>query len=278
MPTLSNAHVDARAAAVARIGLGVGLLLTTVETYRVLWQVADGSAVAMPWVSGLPAPTVALVLGHTLLSVLCAAGVLLGFRLPWTAAASALLAGVVMVWEQQTYSSHRTLFVLLAVYLAFSRADATWAVRPRVRAGSVPFWPLALMLSQVSVCYLFGALSKVNPVFLSGGVLEHAMWLHVPDALMGGLPLLTVLAELFIAVGLWVPRLRVVAVLVGAGLHLSIVATMTEAMPLAAFAVVCLSLYPLFLLRPVFTSTNPARPAASPAATAVAATPVPLTR
>lgn len=254
-----TARIDARPLAVARIGVGVALLLLSVETHDILSQVAQGSAVAMPWLAGLPHWSPLLVAAYVGASALCAVGVLVGYRLPWTATASAVLSGVLMVWEQQTYSAHRTLFVLLCVYLAFSRADAAWAVRGR-RAESVPFWPVLLMLSQVSVCYLFGALSKLNPTFLSGAVLEQSLWLPLPQTLLAVLPLLVVVCEVFIALGLWLPRLRLLAALTGLGLHVSIVATMEQPMPLMAFAAACLGTYPLFLLRP-----GTAQPAGGPA-------------
>lgn len=62
--------------------------------------------------------------------------------------------------------------------------------------------------------------------------------------------LLVIATELFIAIGIWFPRTRMLALVTGVGLHVSIVALMHERLPLITFAVVCLSLYPLIATAP----------------------------
>ena len=66
-----------------------------------------------------------------------------------------------------------------------------------------------------------------------------------------GLGLATILVELFLAVGLWMRRTRRAACILGRVLHVSIVATMSDqTWPLLSFAITCVSLYALLLVRP----------------------------
>jgi hypothetical protein len=162
------------------------------------------------------------------------------------------------VWDQQTYSSHLVLCTLLLLYLALARSDTRLSLaalhRRRSGAGTpdtVPWWPQLLMLTQVGVVYLFTALSKMNPVFLSGEPLEGWTWFSGPAWLFRALALGTVAAELFLVAGLWVPRVRVLAVLAGVGLHAGIVVGLSDLnVVLLAFALMTTSTYPLFLTRP----------------------------
>jgi hypothetical protein len=194
-----------------------------------------------------------------------------------------VLNAAAMVWEQQTYSAHRTLFVLLCAYFAFSRADAAWSLSHR-RSTTVPWWPVALMLSQVSVCYLFGALSKINPVFLSGAVIDAYGTVPVPAVLLDGVPMLTVVVEMSLAVGLWLPSVRLLAAPLGGALHLSIVmlmgspAVLLMGVPvdLLAFAIACVATYPAFMARPIAQSGVRSRPSLASALLSVRSAPATL--
>ncbi len=107
------------------------------------------------------------------------------------------------------------------------------------------------MLTQVTVLYLFAGLSKINPVFLSGRPLQGWLWLDLPDWIFPALSVATILTELFLAFALWVPKLRVLAVLVGVAFHASIVLGITgPTVSLVAFAAASVSSYWLFLARP----------------------------
>ena len=107
------------------------------------------------------------------------------------------------------------------------------------------------MMSQLSVCYLFAALSKMNLVFISGVPLSIWVWIELPWLFYTVAAMTTVLVELAIAVGLWFPTRRRAAVVLGLGLHVSILVLMKdETMALVAFALTCVSVYPLFLFRP----------------------------
>jgi len=266
MRTLTTARVDPRPLAVARIGVGLATLVTVVEGAVFLARIHAG-LIAVPVFGWWPEPTPPAVLGLLVVGVTAALALTVGLRPRAAAAVSFAVEVVIFCWDQQTYSNHRSLIVLLLAYLIFARSDAVWSVTRRLPRGStVPYWPQFLMMTQLSACYLFAALSKVSIGFLSGQVLAASLSVPLPAPLTAVLSISAVLVEGFIAVALWVPRLRLWAALLGLGLHVSIVAMMTDHIVLAAFASACVPLYPLFLTRPSL------RPADSPAPTGPFAT------
>lgn len=233
------------ALALARIGLGLATILNAYEMHRLLTGLAEGR-LRIPLFEALPAPTHVTVWAVTLLATAAGAALVLG----WRPAAAAGLATAVsvwcLVWDQQTYSNHRILALVLVVLLAFARSDRAWAVRPSAGPPSSP-WVQLLMMTQLSVCYLFAGLSKMNPVFPSGYPFDTWLWLDLPHALDMTIALATIATEVFLAVGLWFARTRVVAVVLGLLLHASIVALMSrDNLTLFAFMLTCTSLYPLF--------------------------------
>jgi hypothetical protein len=212
--------------------------------YRLLGRIASG-AVALPILSWMLAPTSLTVNAYFIMAVAAGLALLLGWHAAAAAGITTVLNVAVFLWDEQTYSSHRLLATLLVAYLAFARSDANWAVR-RVR-GSVRRGPQVLMMTQLSVVYLFASLSKLNAMFLSGAPLSKWLWIALPWWGFTAMAMATVVTEVFIAGGIWIRRYRVGATLVGVLLHLSIVTLMAEqTIPLIAFAVTCLCLYPLF--------------------------------
>ncbi len=170
-----------RALAIARIGLGLATLFNTLEMYKTLSRVVD-TTIAIPFIESLPAPTEAGVWLVTGLGAVAGLALTVG----WYARPAAVLATVVsawiFLWDQQTYSSHRTLALLLIAMLCFTACDRVWALRPRTE-GRTATWAPLLMLTQLSVCYLFAGLSKVNSVFLTGRQFDHWLWLDLPAEL-----------------------------------------------------------------------------------------------
>jgi uncharacterized membrane protein YphA (DoxX/SURF4 family) len=237
-----ESRVPARPVKVVRVCLGMAALITVLELYMLLTRIADGR-LAMPLFEGLPAPSDGVALVFMALSVSAAVFVVAGVATRPASLALASLLTMVLLWEQQAYSSHLLLVILLLCYLAFAHADRG--------AGTVPWWPQLLMMTQASVLYLFAGLSKWNPIFLSGEPMEKWFRWPMPDWVWGPMAVATVVTEVSLAVALWVPRVRWVAVFVGSCLHVSIVvflASMT--LQLVAFALATVPLYGLFLTRP----------------------------
>ena len=110
-------------------------------------------------------------------------------------------------------------------------------------ATSVAYWPQLLIVTQVSVVYLFAALSKMQPNFLSGDALLNFVRWEPSFLVLLTLSVLTPVTELFIAIGLLMNRFRGLAVVAGLALHLSIVVMITPTLPLVAFALLCVPSY-----------------------------------
>lgn len=245
---LTEIKVNSRPVAAARIGLGIALLFITVEMFKVLSGIAEGM-VALPVHEGIPAPTVQAVTAYAVIAVAAGVAVIVGWRTAAAAAVSTALNVWVLLWDQQSHSSERVLVTLLVAYLIFARSDASWSVSRS--GGGVPWWPQLLMMTQVSVCYFFGAVSKVSVHFLSGVPLSQWIWLSFPWWVFTLMALVTVVVELFLAFGLWFQRTRLAAVCLGMGLHTSIMVMLAgQKWVLLGFAVTCLCIYPLFLSRP----------------------------
>lgn len=249
------------AIAIARIGVGLAAGMTVVEGYQQLLRARSGH-LTMPAVAWLPTPTTSGASVLAAMGCVAALGLVIGYRTRLAATLSIFCELAFYVWEMQTYSSHRMLVTLLCTYLLFARSDARWSIRSRQHGAhtEVPYWPQLLMMSQLSACYLFAGLSKVNPVFLHGIVLRESMHWSLPAWMLVGLSLMTVVTEIFLAVALWLRRANRVAVALGCVLHLSIVIMLKEPFPLVAFALACASLYPLFLDRTRGAETPAAAP------------------
>ncbi|NHA00028.1 hypothetical protein G5V59_06870 [Nocardioides sp. W3-2-3] len=99
-----------------------------------------------------------------------------------------------------------------------------------------------LVVAAVSACYLFAGLSKANPEFLSGHLIGSLSPDWVPARLAAWA---TVPAEIGIGLGLWWRRVRRLAPALGVLLHLSIVVLLSAPVVFTAFALLCLTGYPL---------------------------------
>jgi len=253
---LIELQVDPRPVAIARMGIGVATVLMSLEAFEILERISSGR-LAAPVFSEAPAIGLAPLIILTVLQISAGSAVALGWRTEMAAGLSVLLSFVTFLADQQTYSNHRLLVTLLLTYLLFAKAGIAWSIRPAPEARFVPFWPQLLMMTQLSAVYLFSAISKMNPTFASGRPLATWVWISLPWQAYTIAAIMTILVEIVIAIGLWFPATRRVAALLGVGLHLSIVILMDhETLALVAFAVACLSLYPLYLTRPTLTARH----------------------
>jgi hypothetical protein len=247
---LTEIRTDPRPVAVARIGVGFATILNSLEAYDILAAIASGR-LAMPVFEGVPTPTTPALIAYVVLAIAAGVAVMLGWKTAPAALLSVILSVAVFLLDQQTYSSHRVLATIAMACMVFAMAGTAWSVRPAPGRPTVVFWPQLLMITQLSVCYLFSALSKLNFTFISGAGLAEWVWLELPWQYYTIAAVMTVVVELIIAVCMWFPASRRAAALFGLGLHLSIIVLMNnETIPLIGFAVTCVSLYPLFLFRP----------------------------
>ena len=104
--------------------------------------------------------------------------------------------------EQQVYSNHYWLLTLLLALIAFTPADRRLSlIGTRTDDDHAPSAAAMLMLTQLTVCYAFGALSKMNPWWIAGDELRNALRLELAGWMYALLAVAVVVTELFIAVG-----------------------------------------------------------------------------
>lgn len=241
-----DTRVDPRPLALARIGIGTAGLLIVLELRETLTRAAEGRMV-VPVAGHLPAVSTGLITPWTIAGILASVALVAGFGARAAAGALAALVAAALLWDQQTYSSHVVLLMLLCAYLTLTDAGSAWSLDARRRGEHRPvaYWPQLLMHTQISVVYLFAALSKINGNYLSGEPLR--LWMHFtpPLRVAASLALLSILTELFLAAGTWFRITRPAALAAGLGLHVTIVASLSPAVPLLAFALLCVSCYPM---------------------------------
>lgn len=242
---------DTRPVAFARILIGLAAIATTLEGHAHMLRIADGK-LAAPVAGWFPGPAELPLAAMLMVGVMAGLGLMLGCCASGSAALIVGLQVVTLMSDQQTYSNHRILLVLLCSHLIFAKSDAAWSLRARYRGrrASVPAGPQLLMIGAVSSLYLFAGLSKINDIFLSGHVLQTQMTLELPGGLYALLAYATVATEVFLGVGIWFARTRLPAVAVGVALHLSIVVMLGHWFPLTTFALMCVAAYPMILTRP----------------------------
>lgn len=255
MRQLLTQTIDARPLAIGRIILGIASLPLALEWFRPMLKVASGDFMALPVFDGAtPLPSL-VVLTFFGLSLAASAGMILGVagRLP-----SLLLAAVtalVLLADQQIYSNHLLLMLMLATFMGLSGAHKAYTVfdlkrksRRRTRGTLVPYWPAFLIKAQITTLYFWTAVSKINPQYLSGEVVGVNLrdWVPIPESLLPAVSVASIAAEFFLAVALWIPKTRLLGFLVGFGLHLGILVFLTSPAPLIPFAMLMSSGYILF--------------------------------
>lgn len=225
---------------VARVGLGVAAFLKALEFWPLLDRLAaDPRIVPMPL---LPWPRPSIGVAHGLVAVWASLGLTIaaGQAVPIGGPLLAAVLGFVVTLDQQTYANHLYLLALLSLLLGLAHT-------PRHRADA-----LGLLRWQLVVVYAFAAASKINADFLSGAVLAEnlrpSLAARLPGSLLATIAVTAVAAEAFVAWSLMRPAWRTAGAIVGIGLHAAFILTITQTVAMIAFALICLSLYPLYWL------------------------------
>lgn len=253
-----SARVRPQAAGVARVAVGAAAILKTVERAPILERLSDPAVLHVPYFAGQP--SVSSVPSELVLAawVLLATAFMLGLATRLSGSALAILLTAVLLSDQQLYSNHLYLLILLVGLLTMADSGSSLSL-DAVRGGTrqvIPVWPLTLIRLQVSIVYLFAGLSKVNAGYLSGSVIAVSLrdegLLAIPAEwrtfeLMAAAALVSIMVELGLSIGLWLPRWRRTAFLAGLGLHVGIAVWLDPTLPLIVFAFIALSPYVLFL-------------------------------
>jgi hypothetical protein len=204
----------------------------------------------LSFIDGFPRllPTAAafwFLIGVTVLSFLAALRMSSGSRR--AALWLTLLYGGALVSDALMYATNLYLLVLLlgvCCLAPLKAASVSWPTWPP--------WPRRIGQLTVSAVYLGAGLSKLDPEFLSGRVLEAVLYFdsyyprligwHMPTGFRV-LSWLTALTELGLAFALWHPRTVRYAVIVGLVFHCAI----APLIPVRIFSHLMMASYVLFL-------------------------------
>jgi hypothetical protein len=249
----TNATFPAGPLALTRIGVAAAALVKCWIIAPILIGLSAADALRVPamW-SAYPPRTVIFLL----IAVWVAAALGLGLGLAPRVSAAVLAGCVVTTFllDQQLYSNNLYLLGLLVFLLALADSGAAWIIRGRRRRERVPAFPVFLLLAILPIVYGFAGLSKINPQWLSGGIVLGSLrdgFLALPAGLrtvevMRGIAAITIVAEVVVALGLLVPRTRRIALAGGLALHAGMVLMLTGPLELFGFTLASASLYPLY--------------------------------
>ena len=259
MRRLITLRTNAYPVAGARILIGLNAAMASFEAWRMLSRLLRPLVVKvpfLPWLPVLPSSALGIFIALWLIAALLFT---LGCKTRVAGAVLTIVAGYTLVLDQQTYSNHLYLLVLVILLLTISDSGAVWSLDAR-RHGvrkDVAGWPILLLKIQVTIVYVFSALTKITPQYLSGEILtwslKHEGWFAVPQSwrepsAMSLLAVTSIVAELVVACGLWSSRLRLFAIFCGVGFHLSIIAIVDSSrLSLAIFALSMFAAYLLFI-------------------------------
>jgi hypothetical protein len=255
-------QTDARPVAIVRMLVGLAATGFALEAWVNIGRVLSPQVVDMPYVAWYPSLSVATLPLFIGLWLCAALAFVLGLGTRLCGAILTLSMAYTLFFDQQLYSNHLYLAMLVVLLLTIAESGACFSLDAR-QSGSrdlILEWPILLLKIQISIVYFYAALLKVNPQYLSGAMLASFWPFNELAALPGGwlsvqiLPFLAVasiLTELFLAVALWVPRLRWLALAIGVGFHLMIIYTGGATpgvpdIPFAIFALVTVAPYVLF--------------------------------
>jgi Vitamin K-dependent gamma-carboxylase len=246
-------------ASVIRIIIGADAALRGLEARRVMLAVWEPGKLQLPFFDWLTIPPPPWLNLYAVLWITLALAFCVGWRTRLVGIALAATMFASLFFDQQLYSNHLYLISLIVLLLAVANAGARYSVDAWLGRGAatVAEWPLTLLKIQLSLVYFFGAVSKINSVYLSGVVL----YLNLRPGGLVSLPVslrtlqtcavlaaASVIVDMGLAFGLWLWRFRALTVVVGVLFHLTLILLLTSdlAAQLAIFAVACVSIYPLF--------------------------------
>ena len=248
-----TARRPARAVGLFRIGIGLAVIARGIKTTRDLYLLGHDPSVVparmFDWAPRLDTPwQIAIVMA---LWMLAAAGLTLGTSARACAGVLCALSIALQFVDQNLWGHHVYFMTLVLLLLTIADSDASlsrrWLADGRPERD-VLAWPVWLVQVQLTLAYVFTVVAKLNPAFLDGEILQRSMDLPTEWVwLTPWLALLTLGAELFVGVGLWMPAVRPWAFVVGFGLHGLVPLLMGPYVGLVVFTLLVWSVYVLFV-------------------------------
>ncbi|MCA9413521.1 MAG: HTTM domain-containing protein [Candidatus Omnitrophica bacterium] len=197
---------------------------------------------------------------HTIENLLLVLSILflLGLAFRVVGPLTALLVGYTFASSPFFYHHHIFQMAIVTSILGFSRSADRWSLDAlipglkRERVGLTRM-PRRMIQVLVSIIYFFTSVSKLNHGWLSGKIFDvfkesGSFYGHISPWILDhfsyqALGLITVGTEIFLVFGLWIPRVRILAILAGVGLHLGI----DSMMGVGSFSYQMIALYVAFL-------------------------------
>lgn len=255
---LVTERIDARPMGVTRAAVGIAALVMTVELGGYIFRLADPAFVRLPIVKPIEMALVAAWPLFLLIWIGAAAAFAAGFFTRVAGTVLTALGAAFIASDQQLYSNHLYLLTTVVAILTLAGAGNGFAIRPDEATGAAR-WGRFLLKFQLSVIYAFSALAKLNASYLSGSVMASYLRsdgpLAVPQQWRGFeamlvLSIVALVIEALLAIGLWLPKWRRNAFVVGLGMHAAILLTFDPPLPFLAFGILTLALYVQFLDAP----------------------------
>ena len=249
---LFDSYVDALPVVFARAVVGLACVVRAFEGWRFGSRVLAPDTLKAHILPGLTVPPEVLWL---LIPAWAVSAILfsLGLALRVSGSVLTLCLFSMLLMDEQLYSNHLYLLSLEVLLLTLAGGPPPW----RAKAATVPAWPVWLLKYQLSVVYLFAAVTKIVPTYLSGAVLFLTLkkegFFAFPQPLRT-LPVLSILAaasimvEIFLALALWSPKYRKVGAITGALFHtaLTLLIISDATLQLVVFSLAVLAIYPLY--------------------------------
>jgi hypothetical protein len=222
-----------------------------IDSAQLFMHIVADRVVAVPRIEvfSVNAWTAALALGFWAVGTVAFVFPRIRRILGWMAPLGAIAASVL---DKQVFSDIAFLIVLALVVHLWS-----WRLEQRADTAHLRGVPLRILQAQISIVFLWTAIAKLNPRFLSGAVLSTSFLgpVPAPDFLLQrqvlvALAVATVFGEAVLAVALWIERIRPLALTAAVGFHVLILLFFRPTLALAAFACIMGSGYLLFAAEP----------------------------
>jgi hypothetical protein len=226
-------------------------IIAWVDSAELFRHIVASRVVAVPRIEvfAVNAWTALLTLGLWAMGMVALALPRTRLSLGWLAPLGVIAASVL---DRQVFSD-----ITFLISLALAMHWWSWRLNKQGDAMHLRGVPLRVLQSQISIVFLWTAIAKLNPRFLSGAVLSTSFTgpVAAPDFLLQrdtlvALAVVTVFGEAVLAVALWVDRLRPLALTAAVGFHMLILVFFQPTLALAAFGLIMGSGYLLFASEP----------------------------
>ena len=258
-----RARIDPRPLALCRITVGAAAFLRALVSYHLMDRLLRPEAIqahAIPWIPELSRPW---LVPYIALWLAAAAMFTLGYRTRLAGTVLCLQIAYHLTADQNLFWNHIYFLGLVILLLTVADSGATFSL-PWLRAGrpawTAALWSVVLLKLQISLVYFFSAVMKMNAEFLSGRVIKEAFEflpavLRLPEVYVAT-SWITVVLELFIGIGLWIPGARLLAIAGGIVLHSLVPVLIGLYGGLVVFSTSILGTYWLFLNQREFAAVE----------------------